>query len=159
MRPKVWTLISPLIFLVAASNTYENPASRALFDAVELAEFMGTRAERAERAPYSPDGWPLQRGDLVSYERQTELGREFPSVCGISAVFWVGDMAFAARWSSHRNHIGEAWDPNAKMADIPVAYLGHVREYVYGAVCRSRDLPPHLQNHGPTILFPPPDMT
>lgn len=36
-------------------------------------DFMGTAASRAERAPYSPVGWPLQREDVVSFDRWHEL--------------------------------------------------------------------------------------
>lgn len=158
MRPQIRTLLWPLLFWVTACQNYEHPAGPGLFDAVDLAEFMGTRAERAERAPYSPAGWPLQRGDVISYERRAELSRAFPSVCGIHAPFWVGDMAFSATWSSSRTALGDAWDPNAKMSDIPVAYLGHVRHYVWGVKCRDRDLPPHLRNLGHEVLAPPATM-
>ena len=29
----------------------------------EIAKFMGTTEERTNRAPYSPPGWPLKRGE------------------------------------------------------------------------------------------------
>ena len=75
--------------------------SSPLFSAVELAEFMGTREERAARAPYSPPGWPLQRGDTISDARLRELKREFGHYCGeIRAPFWVGDMVFGAGFRS-----------------------------------------------------------
>ena len=86
--------------------------------AEELAKFMGPRAERAARAPYSPPGWPLQVGDTITRDRYKALDRQFPgywcgpshsgtntpfrlgglSHSGISAPFWVGDMVFGAEF-------------------------------------------------------------
>ena len=147
-----------LAALTACEASRRSTRPDALFDAAELAEFMGTRAERAARAPYSPLGWPVGRGELVSFERWVQLTREFPLVCGISSPFWVGDMVFGALW----NVDGEAWmvarrhDPDA---GPPVRYQGHVRQYNYGHLCSRRSLPPHLRDHGPEILHPPQTMT
>lgn len=157
MRPTAWIPLWPFLFLAVGCETPDSPAGPASFDAQELAKFMGTRAERAKRAPYSPEGWPLQRGDVIPYERKAELAREFPSVCGLSAPFWVGDMGFTATWSMGSRYVGDQWD-SVKLADRPIAYLGHVRHYVWGVRCHTDDLPPHLRDRDPEVLAPPADM-
>ena len=127
--------------LPAAQVTADVPA---LFDAAELAEFMGTRAERAARAPYSPPGWPLQRGELVSGERMNELSREFPSVCGIRAPFWVGDMVFGAVWHGD----GEAWDGGE--AARPPGLGAPSLQRPHPAVQLRAFVPPHLTAAAPS---------
>ena len=59
---------------------------------------MGTAAERAERAPYSPEGWPWERGDLVPWGWY--MDNPFGNWEGISAPFWIGDKVFGARWAA-----------------------------------------------------------
>lgn len=69
----------------------------------EIAKFMGTTEERANRAPYSPPGWPLKRGEVVTLERFRELGRQFPGLhSGIASPLWVGDKVFGAVWRGDR---------------------------------------------------------
>jgi len=60
---------------------------------------MGTAEERAARAPYSPEGWPINRGDVVSHARYSDNQGEFGSWLGVRQPFWVGDMVFGARWT------------------------------------------------------------
>ena len=134
---------TPAVLLIlaalAACSTRENP----VYSSDELAEFMGTREERAARAPYSPPGWPLKRGDVISMRRQSELNRKFPGFCGRDAknAFWVGDMVFGTSWTTSPR-VSDVYGGNfidARMAwiaagndpeDEPVLlYRGHFRAY------------------------------
>ena len=115
----------------------------------QIREAMGTSAERAARAPYSPPGWPLRRGEDVGIgsslsreypERRWELEAAFPETCGIHAPFWVGDRVFGAFW-------------------MVTEYIGHFREYVdqarwFSESPEHRDcrLPPHLGGEVPAAL-------
>ncbi len=108
---------------------------------------MGTREERAARAPYSPPGWPLKRGDIVSDLQRMKLDDQFPRLCEMDVphVFWVGDMAFGAIWSSKtpafRASIGTGKPPGL---DVPsYRYVGHVHMY---AGCELDELPPHVRD-------------
>ena len=101
----------------------------------QIREAMGTRAERAARAPYSPPGWPLRRGEKI--ESWEELEAAFPRTCGIRAPFWVGDRVFGAA-------LGDG-------------YVGHYREYVHPALLEQApwsrcQLPPHLGGEVPAAL-------
>ena len=156
--------------------------SSPLFSAEELAEFMGTREERAARAPYSPPGWPLQRGDTISDARLRELKRDFGHYCGeIRAPFWVGDMVFGAGFRSSvpddviivgtlpGDHIVDTvarWGTKAHPSQVHRRiYTGHHRRYLWNHVparkeglrrCASASrLPPHLRAHGPGVLAVP----
>lgn len=107
----------------------------------QIREAMGTRAERAARAPYSPPGWPLRRGESVTYDRKRELNAAFPETCEIRNPFWVGDRVFGASWGGTR-------------------YNGHFRKYVnplHYSEARWRRwencrLPPHLGGELPAAL-------
>ena len=67
------------------------PEAAPVAEGEDLTEFMGTRAEREARAPYSPPGWPFQPGDLMtSREKHNRLDLRFGSWRGVSAPFWVG---------------------------------------------------------------------
>lgn len=124
---------------LAGCAIHENPAAR--YSPEELAEFMGTREERAARAPYSPPGWPLKRGDVVSEECRAELRRQFPDYCeGFTRNgFWVGDMAFGSSWGMDRETIpakrDDPWD---------YIYKGHFR--AYGDCHKPEMLPPHVRD-------------
>lgn len=81
---------------------------------------MGTAEERANRAPYSPVGWPLERGEVVSFGRYRELGK-FGDWLGATAPFWVGKTVFGARWTFSHDDPGTGWYPNME-------YIGHFPE-------------------------------
>lgn len=163
----------------------DNPAvpPSPLFSAEELAKFMGTREERAARAPYSPPGWPLQRGDTISFDRHRELTwRQFPGYsCGggklVKAPFWVGDMAFGAEFKLHPGGNGvmvAGPDPDVIYIVPPpggderdtrsyAVYRGHFRDYLWTekpspeqlARCNGPPLPSHLRAHGLGVLAVP----
>lgn len=71
-------------------------------EADPLAVFMGTRQERAARAPYSPEGWPLQRGDITTWDFRNELLEEhrFSVWDDAAAPFWIGKTVFGAYFTS-----------------------------------------------------------
>ena len=59
---------------------------------------MGTAAERADRAPYSPEGWPWERGDLIPLDWY--MNNPFGNWQGVSSPFWIGKTVFGAlKWS------------------------------------------------------------
>ncbi len=106
-----------------------------------IREAMETRTERAARAPYSPPGWPLRRGEDITRARRRELDAAFPETCGIKAPFWVGDRVFGAAWRYRDPYAGV-------LLTADMEYVGHYREYIGDWVgeydsweCR---LPPHL---------------
>ena len=153
---KTWTATLALAALAACEHRPPGAAAPApltdnegvlLLDGLskygpQIQAAMGTRAERAERAPYSPPGWPLRRGEKVETSaRKWELMAAFPEACDIRAPFWVGDRVFGASWSGTR-------------------YNGHFREYVpplwYSEERWRSDsncqLPPHLEEEVPAAL-------
>ena len=81
---------------------------------------MVTAEDRAKRAPYSPEGWPINRGDVVSVDRLRELQGEYGSWLGVRAPFWVGKMVFGAQWTFSHEDNGSGY-PDWK-------YLGHFPE-------------------------------
>ncbi|MDE2761154.1 MAG: hypothetical protein OXK74_00010 [Gemmatimonadota bacterium] len=162
MRPNRFTLMLAAVAGLAACAGREGPIA---YTADELAEFMGTREERAARAPYSPPGWPLKRGDDIGERRLGELNGRFPHLdCGarepygIAHVFWVGDMAFGSKWGGttswvreHGDDVGEAYiawmEAGGDIMDTPLwRYLGHFRQYddFYPGECP--DLPSHVRD-------------
>ena len=97
-------------------------------------DFMGTAASRAERAPYSPVGWPLQRGDTITTKRWLELDREFPGWApGAAASFWIGKTVFGMR---HRLVDSGEFVPD-------VEYIGHYPAKTHW-IHWSLNLPDHL---------------
>lgn len=131
----------------AAPSPSTDGEGRLLLDGLgefgpQIREAMGTRAERAARAPYSPPGWPVKLGEAIpSFQADDdswyELMEEFPWVCGIDAPFWVGDMVFGATWSDAPSATGVEYSEPWRTSDGEVAewlkwtaYTGHYRAYV-----------------------------
>ena len=81
---------------------------------------MGTAAERAARAPYSPVGWPINRDDIVSFGRYQELQGEYGSWLGVGAPFWIGKLVFGALWT-YADDDASGFYPNME-------YIGHYPE-------------------------------
>ena len=106
---------------------------------------MGMPEERAVRAPYSPPGWPLQRGDrVVGYDEWTCLLAEFAEWQGIHAPFWVDTLVFGAQWHSHGTYPA-----------VETEYLGHYpeRTTVPPEYWDMEDgPPPHLEGEDPKEL-------
>lgn len=101
--------------------------------------FMGTAAERAARAPYSPLGWPLQRGDSIPFARWRELEEEFPGWSGgVSMPFWIGTTVFGA----YDLLAGGGWSPNIK-------YIGHYPAKTYDLFW-TYHIPDHLKEMSQT---------
>jgi len=107
-------------------------------------DFMGTAASRAERAPYSPVGWPLQREDVVSFDRWHELVTEFEGWQGVSAPFWIGKTVFGARWLLDDAVVGPPplYEPGSR-------YIGHFPTKTYWRSF-GRNLPDHLHEMSQT---------
>ncbi|MDE2764646.1 MAG: hypothetical protein OXQ94_14330 [Gemmatimonadota bacterium] len=95
---------------------------------------MGTAEDRAARAAYSPEDWPLWPGDVVSNGRLGELDGEFGSWLGVRHPFWVGDMVFGARWTFSHEDNGSFWPD--------MEYIGHFPEKT-----KHEDWPEHLPAH------------
>ena len=104
-------------------------------------DFMGTTASRAERAPYSPVGWPLQREDLVSPYAWRELDVKFQGWLELSAPFWIGKTVFGARWIA----VGGAPD----LLGLNHKYIGHFAQKTYWHDW-SLHLPDHLHEMSQT---------
>ena len=118
----------------------------------DLAVFMGTREERAARAPYSPPGWPLKVGDLKPPHRLGTLNFGHPDFAdwnGIEDVFWVDTIAFGAYWLLEWP---ESWTTPDKW---PVRYLGHrpmKTKYLPDGLVGDDPYPPHLEGRDPKDL-------
>ena len=167
---RAWTIFPPALVPAAiATGCVTDENSPAAYGPDELAAFMGTPEERAARAPYSPPGWPLMPGDLASdggagdpggaYPDMQELHSRFPGSCGLDNVFWVGDMAFGARWGADPAYDWSApplyfpqpstpeeatIQAKAIRATAPLfQYRGHVRGY---GACDLDKLPPHVRD-------------
>ena len=100
---------------------------------------MGLPAERAARAPYSPPGWPLKRGDMVAAEEWTCLLEQFPQWHGIYAPFWADTLLFGADW-----RLG------GHLSAVSIEYLGHYpeRTMVPPEYWELRDgPPPHFEDN------------
>ena len=107
-------------------------------------DFMGTAASRAERAPYSPVGWPLQRGDTVTFERWRELEAEFGDWEGVGAPFWIGKTVFGD-WS-RALFLAETWEG---WEGPRIEYIGHFpakTDHIHW----SLNLPDHLHEMSQT---------
>lgn len=105
-------------------------------EADPLTMFMGTREERAARAPYSPPGWPLQRGHAGTWREREDLHARFGIWDEVRAPFWVDDMVFGAHWVS-------GYDENGRYSII---YVGHYPERTDWFWPPRDDLPPHLRD-------------
>ncbi len=80
---------------------------------------MGTAEDRAKRAPYSPEGWPLWPDEIVSWDRARELDAEYEGWLGVSAPFWVGKIVFGAQFTGDK-------DAGAGTDGLPnFRYIGH----------------------------------
>ena len=127
MRPRYCILTMAALLLATCreprdlpgSGLSEPPRIPARERTIDLAAFMGTPEEREARAPYSPPGWPLRRGDLISWERREELHREFRPWNDIRAVFWLDTLAFGAHYKTYLPP--GAYHP----ADWKLRYVGH----------------------------------
>ena len=108
-------------------------------EADPLAAFMGTRQERAARAPYSPEGWPLRRGDITTWDGRNELLRRF-SVWDsyVQAPFWMGKTVFGAYFTSVIGAPGQTIDHSKAV------YHGHFPEKTLSWPPRDA-LPEHLR--------------
>ena len=91
---------------------------------------MGTAEERANRAPYSPVGWPWEPGDVVSFDWY--MNNPFGSWEGVSSPFWIGDMVFGARWVATGDNL---WPEHE--------YIGHFPQKTKH-LWWSENLPGHL---------------
>ena len=89
--------------------------------AQHIQDAMGTREERAAHAPYSPTGWPLERGEIVTNERWDELSAEFPGWEGVASTFWVGTTVFGARWTGG----GVQQREGRGFFEYDIRYVGH----------------------------------
>ena len=96
---------------------------------------MGSPEERTARAPYSPPGWPLKRGDLVADDEWDYLLEQFGGWHGIEAPFRADTLVFGADW-----RIG------GTLSDLAIEYLGHYpeRTVVPPEYWESRDGPPQF---------------
>ena len=144
MRKRTASLFALVAVLMAACRDQKAavaPAGPETGEAAEFAEFMGTRAEREARAPYSPPGWPLQPGDLVTRDEKFALADQFPSFEGVQAHFWIGDKVFGAAFKGAAPAIGERYARNTTVSH----YLGHFPDAPRRRFGR-RDLPPHLRD-------------
>ena len=161
MRTPLTPLAALAVFMAAAcepprspraggiSTVNPDPAERKVLSLAHLGAHveaaMGTEEERAARAPYSPEGWPLERGDVVSFDRSWELDHEFPGWNGIHNVFWVGATAFGARWLVHV----PSWTDRHWAA--PERYIGHFPEKTNWSEWWE-DIPEHLRDVNPVEL-------
>lgn len=147
IHPPAAALPAAVLAVVAAVTatgcvTAEN--SPAAYSAAELEAFMGTREERAARAPYSPPGWPLKIGDNISERRWDEITARFPDFgSDFDNVFWLGDMAFGAAWGTNWEwRRANPWKISG--FDDPVyRYNGHFRAY---GLCAHLELPSHVRD-------------
>jgi len=110
----------------------------------QIVAAMGTRAEREARAPYSPPGWPYERGEIVQVtDYNDEPFGHWTSP--IQAPFWVGKRVFGARWEMVEPP--EGWHPW-----IPtVEYVGHFPQRTVDPLWFRR-LPDHLADVNPVEL-------
>jgi len=111
----------------------------------QIIEAMGTRAERAARAPYSPPDWPYERGELVKSEQHT--GVWLHETFGMwtrsaEAPFWVGKRVFGARWAG-ASKPGDTW--------LYQEYVGHFPVRTVDPHWFRR-LPDHLADVNPVDL-------
>jgi len=100
----------------------------------EIQAAMGTAEDRAARAPYSPEGWPINRGDVVSFSRYQELQGEYGEWLGVRAAFWVGKLVFGAQWTFSHEDNGSFYPD--------MEYIGHFPEKT-----KHEDWPDHLPAH------------
>ena len=95
--------------------------------------------EPGDPAIYAPDGWPLQTGDVVSYDRALQLQREFLGHGGITGMHLVNGRIYGACWG--RNQEGERiyaghcpkvarWMPESvrqeREAELPERFRGQI---------------------------------
>ena len=98
---------------------------------------MGTREEREARAPYSPVWWPQDVGDIVTWQRYSDLSRA-GSWNFLSAVFWVDTLAFVPVFSA-------VW-PDGSPVPTGTKYEGHFpRKLRISPAEWFNDWPAHLQ--------------
>ena len=142
---------------LAACEPPEGGTNRTEPPKDDLAAFMGTAQERAARAPYSPPGWPLERGEAISGERRRNLEREFMggSYYFGFAPFWIGEKLFTARWLT----VLDGWDDQLWLEVLPTRYLGHYPDKITSEVFFEPDypwrdvvLPSHLRGRNPEML-------
>ena len=165
MRPKrLASMLAAILGLWVAACTeppradVANPVGPAESEATgveALAAFMGTLEEREARAPYSPVGWPLKPGDLVtSREWGSHLARHFPGWRDVEASYWVGPRVFGAvfRVDSEAWRAAREEDP---LADMMLRYYGHARQktsWEWEHASWLDPLPSHLQREDPEKL-------
>lgn len=139
------TLLSACaVFVMAACDPHSIPPADP-GEPDETIPFMGTRAERAARAPYSPLGWPLQRGDLLTLTERRELWMRFGSWHGIRAPFFVGDKVFGALIVGDIEASRAATDRAGHGRTVLVSrYYGHFSQKARFDFGRS-DLPSYLR--------------
>ncbi len=97
---------------------------------------LGTREEREARAPYSPENWPHERGDVVGFAaRFFDLAEEFGDWQGVYAPFWLGKTVFGARF-----------EPIDAVGAPDFEYIGHYpqKTSIRDGYWWSENLPEHL---------------
>lgn len=94
--------------------------------------------EPGDPAIYAPDGWPLQIGDNVSYDRALELQKEFLAYGGITGIHLVGGRVYGACWgldeSGERIYAGHCpkkarWTPESvqeREGALPERFRGKI---------------------------------